>query len=128
MKAVRIHEPIGVDGLVYEEAPDPVLGVGDLLVEVRAAGFTPGELEWPSTWTDRCGHDRAPSIPGREVSGVVTALGYGTTGFEIGDEVFGRSDPHRDGAAAEHIAIEARDLAPKPATIDHLHAVALTLS
>jgi NADPH:quinone reductase-like Zn-dependent oxidoreductase len=127
MKAARAHEPIGlegIDGLVYEDAPDPAPAVGDVLVKVYAAGFTPTELQWP-LWTDRAGHDRAPIIPAHEFSGVVAALGYGTAGAAVGDEVYGLVDGYRDGAAAELIAIEARDVAPKPATVDHVHAAAI---
>jgi NADPH:quinone reductase-like Zn-dependent oxidoreductase len=127
MKAARAHEPVGlegIDGLVYEDAPEPVPAVGDVLVEVHAAGFTPTELQWP-LWTDRAGRDRAPIIPAHEFSGVVAALGYGTAGVAVGDEVYGLIDGYRDGAAAELIAIEARDIAPKPTTIDHVHAAAI---
>jgi D-arabinose 1-dehydrogenase-like Zn-dependent alcohol dehydrogenase len=56
---------------------------------VHAAGFTPGELDWPDTWTDRAGRDRTPSVPGHELSGVVVELGYGTTGLSVGQGVFG---------------------------------------
>ena len=127
MKAARVHEPVGfegIDGIVYEDAPDPVPAVGDALVKVHAAGFTPTELQWP-LWTDRAGRDRAPIIPAHEFSGVVVALGYGTAGVSMGDEVYGLIDGYRDGAAAELIAIEARDVAPKPTTIDHVHAAAV---
>jgi NADPH:quinone reductase-like Zn-dependent oxidoreductase len=127
MKAIRIHEPVGlegIEGLLYEDAPDPVPAIGDALVEVLAAGFTPTELLWP-LWTDRAGHDRAPLIPAHEFSGVVVGLGYGTTGVAVGDEVYGLIDGYRDGAAAEYIAIEARDIAPKPTTIDHVQAAAI---
>lgn len=127
MKAARAHEPIGlegIDGLVYEDAPDPAPAVGDVLVKVYAAGFTPTELQWP-LWTDRAGHDRAPIIPAHEFSGIVAALGYGTAGVAVGDEVYGLVDGYRDGAAAELIAIEARDVAPKPTTVDHVHAAAI---
>jgi NADPH:quinone reductase-like Zn-dependent oxidoreductase len=124
MKAVRIHEPVGIEGLVYEEAPDAVPAIGDVLVEVHACAFTPGELEWP-IWQDRAGHERGSIISAHEFSGVVVALGYGTAGVEVGDEVFGLIDGYRDGAAAELIAIEARDVAPKPTTLDHVHAAAL---
>jgi NADPH:quinone reductase-like Zn-dependent oxidoreductase len=127
MKAIRIHALKGlegIDGLVYEDAPEPVPAVGDVLVRVRACSFTPTELQWP-LWTDRAGRDRAPLIPGHEFSGVVAALGYGTTGAIVGQEVYGLIDGYRDGAAAEYIAIEARDIAPKPTTIDHVHAAAL---
>ncbi|HMG43640.1 MAG TPA: NADP-dependent oxidoreductase [Acidimicrobiales bacterium] len=128
MKAVRIHDRVGLDGLdglVYEDAPDPVPAAGDVLVEVRACGITPNELEWPGTWVDRAGRPRTPTVPGHEVAGVVAALGWGTTGFSVGDEVFGLSDPFRDGAAAEYLAIEARNLALKPATVDFVGAAAL---
>jgi NADPH:quinone reductase-like Zn-dependent oxidoreductase len=127
MKAIRIHKPEGlegIDGLVFEDAPDPVPAIGDALVKVHAAGFTPTELTWP-IWTDQLGHDRAPIIPAQEVSGVVVGLGWGTTGFAVGDEVFGLITAYRDGAAAEYISIEARDLAPKPQTVDHVHAAAI---
>ncbi|HKA85590.1 MAG TPA: NADP-dependent oxidoreductase [Acidimicrobiales bacterium] len=127
MKAARAHEPVGregIDGLVYEDAPDPVPAVGDVLVKVHAAGFTPTELQWP-LWTDRAGRDRAPIIPAHEFSGVVAALGYGTAGVAVGDEVYGLIDGYRNGAAAELIAIEARDVAPKPTTVDHVHAAAI---
>jgi NADPH:quinone reductase-like Zn-dependent oxidoreductase len=96
----------------------------EVLVEVAACGITHNELDWP-TWTCRAGHRRTTSIPGHEVSGVVAALGYGTAGVEVGDEVFGLLDQLRDGAAAEFVAVEARNLAPKPQTVDHLHAAAL---
>jgi NAD(P)-dependent dehydrogenase (short-subunit alcohol dehydrogenase family) len=82
------------------------------------------ELDWP-LWTCRNGHPRASIIPGHEVSGVVTALGPGTAGIAVGDEVFGLTDPYRDAAAAEYIAVEARNLAPKPRTTDHVHAAAV---
>ena len=127
MKAVRIHKPEGlegIDGLVYEDAPKPQPAIGDALVEVRAASFTPTELTWPLR-TDRAGHDRGPSIPAHEGSGVVVALGYGTAGVSVGDEVYGLIDGYRDGWAAEYVAIEARSLAPKPTTVDFVEAAAI---
>jgi NADPH:quinone reductase-like Zn-dependent oxidoreductase len=127
MKAVRIQEPKGlegIDGLEYEDAPDPQPAVGDALVQVRAASFTPTELLWPLA-TDRNGHERGRRIPAHEGSGVVVALGYGAAGVAIGDEVYGLIDGYRDGWAAEYVAIEVRSLAPKPATIDFVQAAAV---
>jgi NADPH:quinone reductase-like Zn-dependent oxidoreductase len=124
MKAIRIHEPTGFSGLVYEEVPDAAPVVGDALVKVAACGITHTELDWP-TWTCRNGHQRGSIIPGQEVSGVVAALGLGTAGIAVGDEVFGLADGFRDGAAAEYVAVEARNLAPKPRTADHVHAAAV---
>ena len=124
MKAIRIHEPTGISGLVFEEAPDATPMVGDVLVKVAACGITHNELDWP-LWTCRNGHQRTSIIPGQEVSGVVTALGLGTARIAVGDEVFGLTDPYRDAAAAEYVAVEARNLAPKPQTADHVHAAAV---
>ncbi|HXC85272.1 MAG TPA: zinc-binding dehydrogenase [Trebonia sp.] len=124
MRAVRIHEPTGISGLVCEDAPDATPMIGDVLVKVAACGITHTELDWP-IWTCSSGHQRASIVPGHEFSGVVTALGWGTAGLAVGDEVFGLIDAYRDGAAAEYIAIEARDVAPKPKTVDHIHAAAV---
>ena len=124
MRAIRIHEPTGISGLALEEVPDAAPGLCDVLVKVVACGITHNELDWP-IWTCRAGHRRASIIPGHEVSGVVAALGYGTAGLAVGDEVYGLADQFRDGAAAEYIAVEARNLAPKPRTLDHVHAAAV---
>ena len=127
MKAVRFQEPEGFEGieaLVYEDAPDPQPAIGDALVQVRAASFTPTELTWP-LGTDRAGHDRGPRIPAHEGSGIVAALGYGAAGVSVGDEVYGLIDGLRDGWAAEYVTIEARSLAPKPTTVDFVEAAAI---
>jgi len=124
MKAIRTHEPTGISGLVFEEAPDPKPMFCEVLVKVAACGITHNELDWP-IWTCRAGHQRTSVIPGHEVSGVVAALGFGTAGIAVGDEVFGLTDQLRDGAAAEYVAVEARNVAPKPQTVDHVHAAAL---
>jgi NADPH:quinone reductase-like Zn-dependent oxidoreductase len=124
MKAIRIHEPTGISGLAFEDVPDAKPGLSDVLVKVAACGITHNELDWP-VWTCRAGHQRTSVIPGHEVSGTVAALGYGTAGIAVGDEVFGLTDQLRDGAAAEYVAVEARNLALKPRTVDHVHAAAV---
>jgi NADPH:quinone reductase-like Zn-dependent oxidoreductase len=124
MKAIRLHEPNGINGLVYEDAPDAAPMIGDVLVKVAACGITHNELDWLLR-TCRNGHQRDSIIPAQEVSGVVTGLGLGTAGISVGDEVFGLTDPYRDAAAAQYVAVEARNLALKPQTVDHVHAAAI---
>src|SRR5437764_11990720 len=124
MHALRAHE---ADDLRYEQAADPTPGIGDVLLRVHAASFTPTEMSWPSTWVDRAGKDRRPTIPSHEVSGVVTALGYGTTGVAIGDAVYGLTDWYRDGAAAEYVAVEARNRAPIPSSLTHVQAAGMLM-
>ena len=129
MKAIVTRDrAAGISGLSLAEMPYPHAAENDVIVRVHAAAFTPGELEWPGTWADRAGHDRTPTIPGHEVSGVVTELGYGTTGLTIGQRVFGLTDWTRNGTLAEYVAVEARNLAPLSAGIDHTVAAALPIS
>src|ERR1700751_2181283 len=127
MRAVRSHKPEGFEGiesLVYEDAPDPTPAIGDALVQVRAASFTPTELLWPLT-TDRDGHVRGARIPAHEGSGVVVELGYGAAGVSVGDEVYGLIDGYRDGWAADYVATEVSSLARKPTTVDFIEAAAV---
>ena len=129
MQAIVARDrPAGISGLSLEEMPYPHAAENDVVVRVHAAGFTKDELEWPGTWVDRAGHDRTPTIPGHEVSGVVAELGYGTTGLEVGQSVFGLTDWARNGTLAEYVAVEARNLAPLSAGIDHTVAAALPMS
>ncbi|WP_328419327.1 NADP-dependent oxidoreductase [Streptomyces sp. NBC_00443] len=129
MQAITVHDrDAGVSGLTLSELPYPRAAENDVIVEVHAAGFTPGELDWPGTWTDRAGRDRTPSVPGHELSGVVTELGYGTTGLTVGQRVFGLTDWARNGSLAQYTAVEARNLAPLPADVDHLTAAGLPIS
>ena len=128
MQALRLHERGGPEQLVYEAAPLPPVSIGDALVRVDAASFTPTELEWPSTWVSRAGQDRFPVIPAHEVAGVVTALGFGTTGVTVGEAIYGLTDWYRDGAAAEYVAVEARNLAPAPASLSPIEAAAVPLA
>jgi NADPH:quinone reductase-like Zn-dependent oxidoreductase len=127
MRALCTQDKGGPELLQYSEVLEPFVGIGDVRLRVKAASFTPDELEWPPTWVDRRGQQRRPVIPGHEVSGVVEELGYGTTGVSVGDQVYGLTDWYRDGAAAEVIAVEARNLAPKPTTLDHAHAAAVPM-
>jgi NADPH:quinone reductase-like Zn-dependent oxidoreductase len=129
MKAIVVtDQTAGTAGMTLAERPEPEPAVNDVLVEVRASGFTPGELTWPGTWTDRLGRDRTPSIPGHEVAGVVSALGYGTRGLSVGQRVFGLTDWTRDGTLAEYVAIEARNLAPLPGDVDFTVGASLPIS
>lgn len=118
----------GIGGLAVADVPYPHAAENDVIVQVHAAGFTPGELDWPGTWTDRAGRDRTPTIPGHEVAGVVAELGYGTTGLAVGQKVFGITDWCRNGTLAEFVAVEARNLATLSAEVDHVVAAALPIS
>ncbi|MGH3760225.1 NADP-dependent oxidoreductase [Actinophytocola sp.] len=137
MKAIVVtDQAAGTAGMKLVGRPEPQAArlaslsganYGDVVVEVHASGFTWDELEWPSTWTDRLGRDRTPSIPGHELAGVVTALSYGTTGLSVGQRVFGLTDWTRDGTLAEYVVVEARNLAPLPGDVDFTAGASLVM-
>ena len=129
MKAIVVtDQAAGTAGMTLAERPEPQPSLNDVVVQVHASGFVPTELTWSSTWTDRLDRDRTPSIPGHELAGVVSALGYGTTGLSVGQRVFGLTDWTRDGTLAEYAAVEARNLAPLPGDVDFTVGASLPIS
>jgi NADPH:quinone reductase-like Zn-dependent oxidoreductase len=129
MKAIVVTDhAAGTAGMKLVDRPEPQAAINDVVVQVYASGFVGTELEWPSTWTDRLDRDRTPTIPGHELAGVVTAIGYGTTGLSIGQRVFGLTDWYRDGGLAEYAAVEARNLAPLPGDVDFTVGASLPIS
>jgi NADPH:quinone reductase-like Zn-dependent oxidoreductase len=115
--------------MVYEIAPAPRAGEGEVLVRVHAAGIIPTELSWAPTWTTRTGEPRPlPVIPGHEFSGEIAALGAGVEDAGVGDLVYGLNDWYRDGAQAEYCLARVGDFATKPASVDHVHAAATPIS
>ncbi|WP_407352097.1 NADP-dependent oxidoreductase [Luteimonas sp. R10] len=129
MKAIVVtNQAEGTAGMKLVERPMPQASINDVVVQVYASGFVNTELGWPSTWTDRLDRDRTPSIPGHELAGVVTALGYGTTGLSVGQRVFGLTDWSRDGTLAEYTVVEARNLAPLPGDVDFTVGASLPIS
>src|SRR4051812_3000359 len=129
LKAIVVtDEAAGTAGMTLVDRPEPSPAINDVIVQIHASGFVPTEVAWSSTWTDRRGRDRAPSILGHELAGVVTALGYGTTGLAVGQRVFGLADWHRDGTLGEDVAVEARNLAPLPGDVDFTVGASLPIS
>src|SRR5256886_9921093 len=129
MKAIVVTDrAAGTSGMALVDRPEPPAAINDVIVAVHASGFVPTETEWPSTWTDRADRDRTPSIPGHELAGVVSSLGYGTTGLSVGQRVFGLTDWHRGGTLAEYVAVVARNLAPLPGDVDFTVGASLPIS
>jgi NADPH:quinone reductase-like Zn-dependent oxidoreductase len=128
MKAIHIHGRGGPDHLVYEDAPQPHPGSGEVLVRVYAAGIIANELKWDETYQTPAGSPRAQPIPGRDLSGVVEEVGPGVSTPARGSPVFGMLGYGRDGAAADYTLALPSELAPKPNRLDHVQAAAVPLS
>jgi NADPH:quinone reductase-like Zn-dependent oxidoreductase len=129
MKAIVVTDQAAVTaGMTLVERPERRGAINDVADQDHASGFVPTEMAWPSSWTDRLARDRTPAIPGRELAGVVTALGYGTTELSVGQQLFGLADWQRDGTLAEYVAVEARNLAPLPGDVDFTVGASLPIS
>ena len=128
MKAVCIYAYGGPDKLVYEDAPCPHPGEGEVLVKVHAAAINPVDWKIREGHMEAMLHHTLPLILGWDVSGVVESLGTNILTLKVGDEVFSRPDIARDGAYAEFIVIRESEVAMKPRSVDHIHAAALPLA
>lgn len=125
MKAVRIHQFGGPEVLMYEDAPRPQPGEGEVLIRVHAAGVNP--VDWK---TRQRGFRRTdlPMIVGWDASGVIESVGPGVSRFKPGDEVYAMTDLARDGTYAQFVVAREGAVAPKPATLDHTQAAAVPLA
>ena len=128
MKAIRLHGRGGLNRLVYEDAPQPHPGPGEVLVRVYATGVIATELEWDETYETTAGDPRALPIPGRDLSGVVEEVGSGATTLVKGSEVYAMLGYGRDGAEAEFTLALPDELVPKPRTLDFVQAAAVPLT
>ena len=127
MKAVLLMGHGGPEMLRYGEAPDPVAGPGEVLVDVYAASVNAADYKvrlgegGPSSL-------KFPHILGRDFSGVVAARGAAVTDLEIDDAVFGVTDQGVEGCYAEKLTIKAAIVAKKPARLGHAEAAAMALT
>jgi NADPH:quinone reductase-like Zn-dependent oxidoreductase len=128
MKAVRIHEFGGPEVLKIDDIPVPQPKADDVLIKVYATSINP--IDWKIRNGDSKSKFPAP-LPltlGWDVSGVIEQLGDNVTNFKVGDEVYGRPDPTRNGAYAEYIVVDAGQINHRPNTIDHVHSAAIPLA
>lgn len=107
MKAIRLYGQRGPDQIVFEDAPQPQPGVGEVLIRVHATSVMWQEPTWPETWKTPAGIERQHPIPGHDVSGEIVEVGPGVTGVAVGEAVYALTEFWRDGAAAEYTV--ARD-------------------
>jgi NADPH:quinone reductase-like Zn-dependent oxidoreductase len=128
MKAMLLVKHGGLDALRYGDAPDPVAGPGEVVVDIHAASVNAADYKMRLGGGNyQTGGLKFPHILGRDFSGVVSAVGPGAD-LKVGDEVFGVTIPGTEGAYAEKIAIKAAIIAKKPAKLSHAEAAAMALT
>ena len=129
MRAIRLHQAGGSEALLYEDALKPSPKDNQVLVQVYATAITPTEFAWYPTFHTPEGATRPfPIILGHEFSGVVDAIGQACMGVQVGDPVYGLSDWFIDGAQADYCLTVPANIAPKPASLDHVQAAAVPIS
>ncbi|OEU96133.1 NAD(P)H-quinone oxidoreductase [Streptomyces oceani] len=120
MHAITIPEPGGPEALVWAEAPNPVPGEGEVLIDIAASAVNRADL------LQRQGlYDPPPGMspyPGLECAGRISALGPGVAGWAVGDEVCALL---AGGGYAECVAVPIGQLLPVPAGLDLVQAAAL---
>ena len=125
MKAAYFMKNGGPEVMEYGDVQDPVAGPGQVVVDVHAASVNGAD------WKVRSGHyaptKEFPYIPGRDFSGVVSAIGPGVNDFKVGDEVFGVSEQTGEKCYAEKVAMNAAIVAKKPAGLTHVEAASVAL-
>jgi NADPH:quinone reductase-like Zn-dependent oxidoreductase len=123
MKAARVHQWGSPEVITVESIDLPEPADEELLVRVHAAGVAPwdtlvrsGKIGLPLT---------LPLTLGSEVSGAVEKVGAKTTGFAVGDEVFGATNPRFIDGYAEYTVAAATMIAPKPRELSHIEAASV---
>lgn len=127
MKAARIHEYGDADVLRIEEVPEPTVRANDVLVRVHASSVNPVDYKIRSGSQRGAVRLKLPRILGMDVSGVVERVGPKVTDFVVGDEVWSSPSHKREGTYAEYVAIDAAQVALKPASMSHNEAASLPL-
>ncbi len=127
MKAVRIYSYGGLETMIYEDAPRPQLGEGEVLIRVRAAGVNPIDWKIRQGFLKEVFPYQMPLILGTDLSGVVEAVGAGVNALQPGQDVYGVADMTLSGSYAEYAVAKVEAIAPKPQSLDYNQAASVPI-
>jgi NADPH:quinone reductase-like Zn-dependent oxidoreductase len=127
MKAFIVDRYGKGTALRFGDMPEPVLGDGDVLVAVRAAGLNLLDSKIRAGAFKAFLRYRVPFILGHDVAGTVVRVGSNVRRFKPGDEIYARPRDGRIGTFAEFIAIDQADVALKPGNLDIAEAASIPL-
>lgn len=127
MKAFVVDKYKKKGALRLADMPEPRMGANDVLVRIQATAINlldskvrDGEFKLFLPY-------RPPFILGHDLAGTVVSVGANVRQFKAGDEVYARPRDHRAGTFAEFIAIDAADVALKPASLSMEQAASIPL-
>lgn len=125
MKAIQVTRSGGPEVLQLIDQPTPTPGPGQILIEVKAAGINFADI------VAREGHyppaPPPPFVPGYEAAGIVSAVGEGVTGWNVGDRVLSLTSENCTNGYAEYAVVDAAGAAPLPEAVDFAEATALLI-
>jgi NADPH:quinone reductase-like Zn-dependent oxidoreductase len=127
MKAMQFDRFGGPEVLQLVEVPKPKPAAGEVVVDIHAAGINPADWKGRAGLNDNSKNTKFPHIPGRDFSGVISAIGDGVTDFKIGDPVFGVVAVTTEATYCEAVAIPATMIGHKPANVSHAEMAAISL-
>ncbi len=130
MKAIVQRAYGNADVLKFEDIDRPVIGDDEVLVRVKAAGLNHADWVYTSGTPLIARLAFGPRTPrtivrGKDVAGIVEAIGANVTTFRPGAEVYGELE---SGTFAEYVAAPASLLARKPANLTFEQAATVPLS
>src|ERR1700743_400323 len=128
MKAVRIHEFGSPEVLELEEVEKPQPAADEVLVKVYASAVNPVDQKIVAGASQEKFPTKFPLTIGWDVSGEIEAIGEKIKHAKVGDEIYGRPFPTKNGAFAEYIVLKKNEFALKPKSLDHLNAAAVPLA
>ncbi|MFI6316407.1 NADP-dependent oxidoreductase [Nonomuraea sp. NPDC050556] len=126
MRAITQNSFGGPDVLEIVETERPTPLSGEVVIQVRATGLNPVDAAVRSGAYPLLGEP--PFAIGWDISGVVVETGPGAR-YKVGEEVYGMPFfPRAASGYAEYVATPSRQVARKPASLDHVEAAALPLA
>jgi NADPH:quinone reductase-like Zn-dependent oxidoreductase len=127
MRAAMVTRYGGAHNLVIGDAPRPVPGANDVLIEVHAAGVNPVDWKINDGLMQAFLSYPLPFIPGQEVAGVVVECGAEARRFRVGDRVYARLEIERPGGFAEFVCANEDVVARMPAPLSFVNAAGVPL-
>ena len=127
MKAIQFDRFGGPEVLTLADVPKPVAGPGEVVVDIHAASINPADWKGRAGINENAKQTSFPHIPGRDFSGIISAVGSGVSDFKIGEAVFGVVATNTESTYCEAVALPTGMIGRKPTNVSHVEMSAIAL-